>query len=93
MQDNETWDMPFSWVVKNFTTTPDGHILTLYLKINDATYAIQNPPSCIAVSCSFRLIFELWTWGISAADFQFGWSDDGQQQIAWLQLWFNLSSK
>ena len=90
MPDNGTWEMSFSWEVTNFTITPDGHILTLELMINNSTYVIQNPPSCIALSCSFRIIFELWAWSVTAADFQFGWSNDGQQQIAWLQLWFNL---
>jgi hypothetical protein len=91
MQDNGTWEMPFSWEVANFTTTPDGHILTLELMINNATYVIQNPPSCIAYSCSFRMILELWTWSTSVANFQFSWLNDDQQEIAWLQLWFNLA--
>jgi hypothetical protein len=91
MPDNGTWEMPFSWEVKNYTTTPDGHVLTLTLAINNATYTIQNPPTCVGSSCNFRMIFELWTWSVITANFQFGWSNDGQQQIAWLQLWFNLA--
>jgi hypothetical protein len=91
IQENGTWEIPFSWEVANFTTTADGHILTLELMINNGTYLVQNPPSCVAYSCNFRMIFELWTWSVSAADFQIGWSNGDQQRIAWLQLWFNLA--
>lgn len=91
VQDNETWDIPFEWQVTNYTTQSGGQIGTLTLMIDNMTYSIQNPPSCLTSSCSFRLIFELWTWNVELSDFQIGWWNGGQQRIAWLQLWFNLA--
>lgn len=91
LPNNGTWEMPFNWQVTNYTTTANGHILTLNLTINNMTYMIQNPPSCPVYSCNFRLIFELWTWNVDTANFQIGWTNDGEQKLAWLELWFNLA--
>ena len=90
--DNGTWKIPFQWQLANFTTTTNGHLRTIDLSINNSTYTVQNPPSCLALSCTLRLIFEVWTWNVDFSDFQVGWWDGAQHEIAWLQLWFNLSS-
>jgi len=89
--DNETWSVPFNWQIVNYTTTAQGHVSIHSLTIDNVTYALVNPPVCPAInSCSFRLIFELWTWNVDSNNFQFGWVNGDQQRVAWLQLWFNL---
>lgn len=91
MPDNGTWNISFQWQLANFTTTADGHLRSLEFSINNSTYTLQNPPSCVVSSCAMRLIFEVWTWNVDASDFQVGWWDSAQHKIAWLQLWFNLA--
>lgn len=93
MPDNETWMMPFSWHVVNYTTSA-GRVMITKLSINGVTYPLQDPPICQAAtpeSCSFRLIFELWTWNTDTAGFQIGWWNGERQIIAWLQIWFALA--
>jgi hypothetical protein len=93
MQNNETWQIPFDWQIANAATTPDGHVRIQELTIDNQTYALNVPLTCSSMnSCSFRLIFELWTWNVDSADFQFGWWNGNQQQIAWLQVWFSLTT-
>jgi len=88
---NETWSIPFDWQIANYTITADGHLRIHSFTIDNATYVFENSPVCPGInSCSFRLIFELWTWNVDSNNFQLGWSNGDQQRIAWLQLWFNL---
>jgi len=90
--DNGTWQVPFTWQIANYTTGANGTATIREITINGATYSIQDAPVCqSANSCSLRMIFELWTWNVDTANFQFGWVAGNQRHIAWLQLWFNLS--
>jgi hypothetical protein len=89
--DNGTWEFPFVWQVLNYTKASGGHS-HVELLIGNATYFLQNAPGCSSLSsCKFRFIFELWTWNIESDSFQMGWWSGDQQEIAWLQLWFNLT--
>ena len=90
---NETWMILFSWHVDNYTFS-DGRVLVTKISINNVTYTLQDPPACQSdtlEACSFRLIFELWTWNTDTADFQIGWWNGERQIIAWLQIWFGLA--
>jgi hypothetical protein len=90
LQDNETWEFPFTWQVLNFTASQSrSHIFEL--QIGDSTYHMPDGPTCSASVCRLRFIFELWTWNVDTGDFQLGWSDGGQERIAWLQLWFTVA--
>jgi hypothetical protein len=89
--DNETWGVPFDWQIANYTTTTTGLVSIHSLTIDNVTYVLENSPVCPGISsCSFRLIFELWTWNVDSNNFQIGWLNGDQQRIAWLQLWFTL---
>jgi len=91
---NETWTLPFSWHVSNYTSS-DGRVMITKLSINNVTYPLQDAPTCqtgVSESCSFKLIFELWTWNTDDADFQFGWWNGQRQIVAWLQIWFGLGT-
>jgi len=88
---NETWAVPFSWQITNYTTTTEGYVRIHSLTIDNLTYVLENSPVCPGInSCNFRIIFELWTWNVDSNNFQAGWSTDGHRRIAWLQLWFTL---
>ena len=91
IQDNGTIEIPFVWKILNFTSQ-SGRPRLLQLQIDNATYSIQNSPMCSSFSsCRLRLVFELWTWNVNISDFQIGWWNGDQRQIAWLQLWFYLA--
>jgi uncharacterized membrane protein len=90
LQANETWEFPFYWQILNATSNGRSSRIE-ELQINNSTYTLENPPTCIASGpCAFRIIFELWTWDVNIANFQIGWQSSGKTQIAWLQLWFSV---
>jgi hypothetical protein len=35
----------------------------------------------------------LWVWDTGFNSFQFGWSTAGERKVAWLQVWFNMTSR
>ena len=89
IQDNETWETPFAWSISDAVSSDNAtHILTL--QINNETYQIQD---CSASNGhNFRIIFELWTWQTDANALEFGWTAGGEHRVAWLQVWFNMTS-
>jgi len=91
VQDNETWQTSFDWYILNSTRNSAGLIYVSQLMIDNVTYTLANPLSCSKTGpCVFRLIFELWTWNVSLAQFQFGWSNGDERRTAWLEFWFSL---
>src|SRR5208282_5989018 len=85
IRNNQTWEIPFAWQVLNLTTA-QGHSRILQLQIGNVTYSLQDAPTCSSPSaCSFRFIFELWTWNLASSEFQFAWWNGNEQQIVWLQ--------
>ena len=87
--DNQTWEVPFVWSIQNATKN-GGSMRILALQINNETYQISDWSA--SEGYNFRLIFELWTWQTDSNRFEFGWNTDGQHRIAWLQLWFNMTT-
>jgi len=89
LQDNETWEVPFVWSITDAIPV-GGSTRILTLQINNETYQLQD---CSASNGhNFRLIFELWTWQTDANAFEFGWMAGGEHRVAWLQVWFNMTS-
>jgi|SRR5208282_3688066 len=89
IQNNEVWEFPFVWNISNATSI-GGSIRVLTLQINNETY--QIPSWSASNGYNFRLIFELWIWNQDSDSFQFGWNTNGEQKIAWLQIWFNMTN-
>ena len=89
----ESWEIPFSWNVHDFTRMEGGYS-NVQLTIANASYSVKNAPGCSrASSCRFRLIFELWTWNIDSRGFEVGWWNGDRHRIAWLQLWFDVTPR
>ena len=89
LQDNETWEVPFVWSITDAIPV-GGSTRILTLQINNETYQLQD---CSASNGhNFRMIFELWTWQTDANAFEFGWMAGGEHRVAWLQVWFNMTS-
>jgi len=89
IQDNETWEIPFVWTIGNAAAV-DGSTRILEFQINNEPYQLQD--SSARNGYNFRLIFELWTWETDSGTFQFGWLAGGERRVAWLQVWFNMTS-
>jgi hypothetical protein len=90
LQDNETWEFPFVWNISNATSI-DGSTRVLTLQINNETYQISGWSA--SNGYNFRFIFELWTWQTDRNEFEFGWNTNDEHQVAWLQVWFNMTNQ
>jgi hypothetical protein len=89
IQNNETWEFPLFWQIVN-GDAPGGSTRILMLQINNETYSILGPTAVNGYN--FRLIIELWTWEVQSTTLQFGWSAGGERRVAWVQVWFNMTS-
>jgi hypothetical protein len=89
IQDNETWEFPFVWHISNVSSV-EGSTRILELQINNQTFPVRD--SWAGNGYNFRLIFELWTWNVDTAGFEFGWYAGTEHRVAWLQLWFNATA-
>jgi hypothetical protein len=89
MQDNETWETPLVWSITDAVSV-GGSTRILVLQIDNATYQIQDVSA--SNGHNFRLILELWTWQTETNAFEFGWTAGGEHRVAWLQVWFNMTS-
>ncbi len=89
LQDNETWEVPFTWSISNATLS-DGNMRILSLEIDNETYQILDWTAVNGYN--FRFTFELWTWQTETDAFGYGWHTNGSNETAWLQLWFNMTN-
>ncbi len=89
LMDNETWEFPFVWSITNATAT-SGSTRILTASINNETYVISNWSATNGYN--FRIILELWVWQTNTNVFEFGWTNNGEKQTAWLQIWFNMTN-
>jgi len=89
LMSNETWEFPLAWSISNATAT-SGSTSILAARIDNETYQISNWSATNGLN--FRVILELWVWQTDTNAFEFGWSNNGERQTAWLQIWFNMTS-
>jgi uncharacterized membrane protein len=89
IQDNETWETPFVWSISDAVSS-GGSTRVLALQINNETCQIQDWSA--TKGHNLRLLFELWAWQTEANAFEFGWMTGGEHRVAWLQVWFNMTS-
>lgn len=89
IQNDQTWELTFVWRISSGAIVGSS-ISILKLQINDEIYLLQG--SSAVDGRGFRLIFELWTWDAESGAFQFGWQTGGERQVAWLQIWFDMTN-
>jgi uncharacterized membrane protein len=89
LRDNETWETPFVWTITDAVSS-GGSTRLLTFQFDNETYNLQD--SAASGGRNFRLIFELWTLQLDTDTFQFGWTTSGEHRVAWLQVWFNMTS-
>jgi uncharacterized membrane protein len=89
IQNNETWEFPFVWHIISVSSVERSTII-LEVQINNQTLSAKSPWA--RDGHNFRLIFELWTWNVDTAGFEFGWRTTTEHRVAWLQIWFNVTA-
>jgi hypothetical protein len=81
--------MPFFWQIVNADML-GGSTRILEMQISNETY--QVPGVTTVDGHNFRVILELWTWEPQSETLQFGWSSGNERRVAWVQVWFNMTS-
>jgi hypothetical protein len=89
IQNNETWEFPFFWQVSEVDTS-GGPTRIVRLQINNETYSPEYATT--QNGYNFRIIIELWSLDVESSMLQFGWRTGGERRVAWLQVWFNMTS-
>ncbi len=89
LMSNETWILPISWSVSNATKSVDG------TTINSLLFNGQALSRNVVVSATggynFRIVIELWVYDGFTGDFSFPWISNGENNVAWNQVWFNMT--
>jgi hypothetical protein len=88
LMNNETWEFPFVWMIKEIKT--DGDVVGLVvLEVN----GVETRSSGVSAvkGQSFRVVFELWSLEAESSGLLFGWRTGAERRVAWLQLWFNAT--
>jgi len=89
LSNNETWEFPFTWSIKEIQVVGDMIYVT-HLTINNETITVSDIGA--EHGHNLRLIFELWSYNIDEDRFIFSWYATQERRCAWLQLWFNVTS-
>jgi uncharacterized membrane protein len=88
LSNNETWEFPFTWSIKEIQEV--GHMIYITrLTINNEVVTV--PTIGAKHGYNLRLIFELWSFDIDEDGFIFGWYASQERRCAWLQIWFNVT--
>jgi hypothetical protein len=87
--DNETWEFPLTWTMKEIKMVSGGVELAL-LDMNGAR--IKDRGVSALRGQNFRVILELWTLDSDSGSLMFGWRAGSERRVAWLQVWFNATS-
>lgn len=88
LSNNETWEFPFTWSIKETKTVGNMTYVT-HLTINNETTTVSDIGA--EHGHNLRLIFELWSFNTDEDKFIFGWYASQERRCAWLQLWFNTT--
>jgi hypothetical protein len=89
LMNNETWEFPFFWKIRE--TRSSGGITELaLLEVNGAL--IGDSMVSAVGGRNFRIIFELWTLDEGNGSEVFGWRATTGRRVAWLQVWFNTTN-
>ena len=88
LTNNDTWEFPFTWVMKE-VVGDRGDISPTILEINNVK--IRNSHVSAIRGYNLRIVFELWTYDPQSDSFVFGWRTSAEQRVAWLQIWFNAT--
>ena len=90
LSNNETWEFPFTWSIKQTQVVGDATYITR-LTINDDTITVSGISA--KHGYNYRLTFELWSYDVDEGEFIFGWYANQERRYAWLQLWFNATER
>lgn len=87
--ENETWSMPFEWMIVN-ATRENGAIVITGLSINGAQ--LNGLFASASSGVNFRFVFELWFYDASSNSLVFSQPTTVGPRSVWTQIWFNATS-
>jgi len=87
--ENETWSMPFDWMIAN-ATEANGSISIIGLSIN-GNQLVGDFASALS-GYNFRFDFELWFYDASTNGLVFSQPTTAGPRSVWTQIWFNATS-
>ena len=87
--ENETWSMPFYWMVANATES-NGALSIVGLSINGNQ--LEGQFASALSGYNFRFVFELWFYDASANGLVFSQPTTVGPRSVWTQIWFNATS-
>jgi len=88
LMNNETWEFPFIWVIKEVETGGDRVDIAV-LEVNGVE--IRSGRVGALKGHNFRILLELWTLDPETGILMFGWRAGVERRVAWLQIWFNAT--
>ncbi len=86
---NETWVFPISWSVFNASETYDGS--SVHSLMFNGEILTQHVDVSATNGFNYRIVIELWVYDGATGDFSFIWNADGEERVAWNQIWFNMT--
>ena len=86
---NETWSMPFEWMIVN-ATQGNGSISITGLSING--FQLNGLFASAHSGYNFRFVFELWFYDTSSNVLVFSQPTTVGPRSVWTQIWFNATS-
>jgi len=86
---NETWVLPIAWSVSN--ATKDANMITIHSLVFNNDVVADNVDVSALHGYNFRIVIELWVYDEALGAFSFQWIGNGKAQVAWNQLWFNMT--
>jgi len=86
---NETWSMPFEWIIVN-ATQKNGLISITGLSING--FELNGLFASARSGYNFRFVFELWFYDTSSNALVFSQPTTVGPRSVWTQIWFNATS-
>lgn len=86
---NETWILPVAWSVGNATIV--GNFTEIHSLIFNKRVLTSNVEISALHGYNFRIVIELWVYDDTTGAFGFQWAANGDERVAWNQLWFNMT--
>ncbi len=86
---NQTWILPVAWSVDN--ATKGGKVITIHSLTFNNELVTDSLETSSLYGYDFRIVIELWVYDDASGVFSFQWIGNGEERVAWNQLWFNMT--
>ena len=87
---NETWTLPVVWSVGT-TASMSGNTTEIHSLVFNNDTLTNNVETPALSGFNYRIVIELWVYNDATGAFAFQWTANGNQQVAWNEIWFNMT--